>query len=413
MNTHRLHSIAAAALLPVLALAGTASAHPAEPTVPLDDVPAMVAATNEAGFALQGSLAASGDNPVLSPASLLVAFGMAGLGASDEATAQRLIDVFGLPAGDDLGPAMQALLERLTPNGAGDAPSTLDLANAVFTQDGLAVNPDYLAAVEQFFAGDVSSLDFEGDLAGAVQAINEYIADHTAGRITDLVSEATLGEDTRVALVNALYFQSGWASAFDSTTDEEFTLADGSIVQVPTMHLSGDVAYAEGPAETVVALPYQDHYEMVVVMPDDSAGLDDLVAGLDAASWDTLVGSTSTGLVELSLPSWDVDTQGDLAPALVELGIEIPGGNYDGIAEAAEIGSVIHGAQLTVDENGTEGAAATVIGMPAGAAPGQDPPQPKPIEIDQPFYYAVRDTTTGLILFSGQIDDPSSALVTS
>jgi len=104
---------------------------------------------------------------------------------------------------------------------------------------------------------------------------------------------------------------------------------------------------------------------------------------------------------DLTLPRWNVET--DLGPALTDLGFDIPGGDFSGIAPGLLIDEAIHAANITVDEQGTEAAAATAIGF-LEAAPGID----IAVQVDRPFLFVLRHDATGTPLFVGRITDPAS-----
>lgn len=391
------------------------SARPADPGEHSASTPvgaaSIVDGANDAGFDMQRSLAASDPNVVVSPASLAVAFAMLTGGTNDPATARELSDVFGFGDGAATGDVVRQLLDELVPPEAaeGEQQTELAIADAVFAQHGAPVSPDFLDQVAADYGAEVNTVDFTGDPAAAADAINEWVAERTNDRIPEIVRPDAITPDMTLALANALYFQASWRNAFadDGSTQEPFTSADGSTTDVDMMHTTSEFAYSIGDDGTVVvSLPYADgENEMTVVMPDD---LDAFMADLDSDSWNTIAASTASGEVNLSLPSFDVDTMQDISSALAEMGLTIPGGDYSAISPGLQIGVVLHGANLTVDELGTEGAAATVIMMPTGAAPGTEP-DPLEITIDRPFYYAVRNVETGLILFSGQITDPTGS----
>jgi serpin B len=73
-------------------------------------------------------------------------------------------------------------------------------------------------------------------------------------------------------------------------------------------------------------------------------------------------------------------------------------------AERLQIGAVVHQAFIDVDEQGTEAAAATAVGMRAMAL--RRGPEPIPVTVDRPFLFAIIDQTAGLPLFLGQVTRP-------
>jgi serpin B len=151
----------------------------------------------------------------------------------------------------------------------------------------------------------------------------------------------------------------------------------------------------------VAELPYSGgELAMRVLVPDDLTALEQR---LDTLEWDRIETAMTSGIVDLSLPKWDIDTSIDLSDPLPELGIEIPGGDYSGIAPGLFLGQAVHGANITVDEHGTEAAAGTGLGFEESGPPPPD----ATIRADRPFLYAIVHQPTGLILFIGHVTDPN------
>jgi serine protease inhibitor len=355
-------------------------------------------------------VAAEGGNTVLSPMSLAVAFAMAEAGARGQ-TVDDIAGVFGFPDQPGLHAAMNALTAALADaNRSGGEDESeevvLALANAIWAQSGFDIDTGFLDTLARQYGTGIQTTDFVDDPAGSREAINGWVAQATRDRIPDLLGEDAIGEDTRAMLVNAVYLEAAWATTFaeSGTRDEPFHRADGSTVDVPTMHTVGlDARYARGNGYTAVELPYAGgDLAMLIVMPDAGTALDD--AGLPPLG-EIAVGLTG-GLVDLALPRWETRAALDLGRVMTELGLTIPGGDLSGIAPDLEIGTAVHAADITVDEHGTEAAAATAVGMELTAAPVRD--EPVAITVDRPFLFEVRHVETGAPLFLGRVVDPAA-----
>lgn len=160
-----------------------------------------------------------------------------------------------------------------------------------------------------------------------------------------------------------------------------------------------------GEGYTAVELPYVgDALAMLVIVPDASTTVDDVLAGLSEGGLGTVADGLSAATVDLTLPRWDTGEATDLAPLLTELGLPIPGGSLDGVAPDLEIGAAVHAADITVDEAGTEAAAATAVGLEATSAPLDG--EIVTVVADRPFIFAVRHVETGAPLFVGRVADP-------
>jgi serpin B len=347
-------------------------------------------------------------NLVLSPTSIGVAFAMAEAGA-DDATAAQIADVFGFPDQPGVHEAMNALTRALdAANQASDQGEIIvELANALWAQNGLEMGQPFLDTLAADYGAGVDTTDFAGDPEGSRAAINGWVSDVTRERIPELVPEGMITPETVTMLVNAIYMKAPWAVPFseDATDDQPFHLADGTTVDVPTMHASErHWAASVGDGLTAVELPYAGgQLSMVVLLPDEGTSLADFESGLTGARLQEIVGGLRSATIDLDMPRFETESQLDLGESLSALGLPIPGGDLSGIAPGTEIAAAVHAANITVDEEGTEAAAATAVAGATSAAPVDDVLH---ITIDRPFLFLVRHVDTGAPLFYGRIVDP-------
>ncbi|HEY6056956.1 MAG TPA: serpin family protein [Candidatus Limnocylindrales bacterium] len=373
-------------------------------------------AINAFGLVLLANAAAPNANVVVSPASVVLALAMARAGARGE-TAAQIDEVLRDVASDEHADWLNALDAALATRTAtfkdangDDQPVTLRIANAPFGQRGMTLEPAYLEALASRFGAGLRLVDYQAATEQARQAINGWVAGQTEQRIRELLAQGTLDAMTRLVLVNAIYLKAAWQTPFfpDATKPAPFRLADRSTVDVPTMHLSEGLPYAEGSGWRAVELPYVGgSLAMDVIVPDDMAGFersltgDSLAAVFDALAWSQ---------VNLSMPKFSIETQAELSSILARLGMrdafDSTKADFSGIThqEQLYISAVIHQANIDVDEKGTEAAAATAVVMRATGAPAQ----PVELTIDHPFLFALRDLPTGAVLFLGRVADPST-----
>lgn len=356
-------------------------------------------------------LAASEDgskNLVISPTSIAVAFAMAEAGA-DDATAADIAGAFGFPDQPGVHQAMNALTAQFDAanhegNAEGSDGVTLELANAVWGQDGLSIGEEFLATLATEYGAGVDTVDFADDPEGARAAINGWVSDVTRERIPELLSEP-LDPSTVVALVNAIYLKASWQTQFseDLTSDAPFDLTSSSTINVPTMHDPMlNTTASTGGGYSAVRLPYDgNELSMVVVVPDAGTALTDFESSLTGDRLAQIVDGLEPAAVDLSLPRFEAGSALDLAGPLSAMGVPIPGGDLSGIAPGTEIGAAVHAANITVDEKGTEAAAATAI-MGLTSAPGEI----TEITVDRPFLFLIQHEATGALLFYGRITDP-------
>jgi serpin B len=374
-------------------------------------------AINGFGFDLYGRLASHPGNLVFSPASIELALAMARPGARG-ATATQMDKVMHGAGADALGPAINALQAALeSRNGTfmafdgNNQPVALHVANSAFGQRDLTFLPDYLAALASRFGAGIRLVNYKTDAEGARGLINQWVSDQTEKRIPQLLQAGTLDEMTRLVLVNAIYMKAPWLTPFvkDMTGPGAFTRVDGSVVQVPLMSRPEmSLPYAKGAGWQAVELPYLGGaLAMDVIVPNDFNAFQ---ATLNGGTFADAVAAMTPHMVDLSMPKFDIQTSTDLGEQLVAMGMPLAfdgtKADFSGMTaqEQLYISAVIHQANITVDESGTEAAAATAVVMgttslPVGVVN---------LTIDHPFLFAVRDVPTGAVLFLGRVVDPTA-----
>ena len=290
-----------------------------------------------------------------------------------------------------------------------DQPVTLRIANAPFAQQGLQLQGQFLDALASRYGAGLRLVDFQQDPTRACDLIYGWVSDQTQGRIPRLLDR--VDPSTRLVLVNATYLKSAWRQGFDErfTSNAPFNRLDGSQVSVPTMETVLDEGlYAAGSGWQAVQLPYVDgSLVMTIVVPDDLAGFE---ASLDVTRFSLVTAALRPTWLDLRFPRFKTETMSDLSTVLAKMGMPVafdPGrADFSGITtqERLYISKVVHQAEISVDEKGTEASAATAV----EAAPTGVRPQLAWLKVDRPFIFAVRDANTGAILFLGRVVDPSA-----
>jgi serpin B len=359
---------------------------------------------------------AGAGNLVFSPTSIVIALAMARTGARGDTAAQMDTVLYDLGA-DDQAAAINALDAALNSRSGTfqgfDGTSydlTLNVANAPFAQRDEQWQQAFLDALAQRFGAGLRLVDYKSDPESARVQINQWISDRTNGRIPELISQGMLDTLTRLVLVNAIYLKAPWAQPFapDATHQLPFTTLAGSSVTVPTMALTGELSYASGQGWQAVDLPYVGNkLGLTIILPND---INAFAQTLNGSTLDQITSALNPSEVELTLPRFDTQTTADLSSMLSQMGMPLAfdphKADFSGMTtqEQLYIAFVIHQANITVDEKGTEAAAATAVGISAGAMPVDV----AKMHVDHPFLFALRDYDTGAVLFMGQVTDPSA-----
>lgn len=358
---------------------------------------------------LYGALAKAqtGTNVFLSPFSIQTALAMCAAGAKG-ATRQALADLIGAPAQVDAQNRQYA--ETLKSfNEAAAANVQWTVANALWSQQGVHLEPAYKKVIADCYGGTYDELDFQTRPDQAVQTINAWVARATAGKIKELMTRDLIAPDTRLVVTNAVHFKGRWDSPFDKnhTWDEDWHGA-GAARKVPMMQQTTACLYSETSEWQAVDLAYQGRQlSMLLVLPRKTDGLPALETAWASASTYERVTTTLApeASVVIALPRFSVESTFSLKPTLSALGAGVafsPTADFSAIAhEPLTIAEVVHKAFVDVNEEGTEAAAASgMIGAKGGFA------QPKVFRADHPFFFAIRDRKTGVVLFCGRVVDP-------
>jgi serpin B len=374
------------------------------------------AATDALAVALYRKLDGGGGNLVFSPYSIELAMAMARVGAKGD-TRMQMDEVLGAPSGTALDDSLNALDQALASRpgtfpsdpatGVGKGTLSLAVADRIWTQKGLGFEAPFLDLLATDYGAGVAPIDF-AETESARQTINGWVADQTKGKIQDLVPKGGLSSDARIALVNALYFKAPWDSKFDPSSNQPFTTADGRSVSVPTITGGEHGTYGSGPGWKAAEIHYiGGHLGMVVIEPDDLASFE---RSLTVRTLNTITSSLHDNLTSVRMPTFKFDQQFDLASTLADLGMHdaFDAGLADLSGMTTEeqlyLAHVYHQAYISVDEHGTEAAAATAVFAYASAAMGGEA-----LVVDHPFLFAIRDDSTGALLFLGRVTDPTTS----
>jgi len=353
-------------------------------------------------------------NLVFSPASIAVALAMTSAGARGT-TLTEMDSVLHIADPSTIHGSMNGLASTLdgldqsrdntSEGGTGTSEVQLSIANSLWGQSGLAFEQAFLDLLSAEYDAGMEVVDYITDAEAARVAINAWVASETRDRIPELLAEGTITADARLTLVNAIYLKANWDIAFDpsETTDAEFATPAGPVT-VAMMHRTADLDHAAGEGWQAVDLPYVFRgLAMTIVMGD--------TPDTELPNGDELFTAFVQRQVDLSLPRFDIETSIDLAAVLAGMGMTTAftdSADFSGMTtdERLTIGGVIHQANITVDETGTEAAAATAVVMVATAAP--EPTEPVTFTVDRPFTFWLRETSTGAIVFIGRVNDPSA-----
>jgi serpin B len=360
---------------------------------------------------------ATGANWVASPLSIACAFAMVRAGARGTA-AHALDEFFGYPAaGRD--EAFNAITQALvttsgspsprptaTPSpGAKPAAPVLTIGNALFAQRDFTLQQAFLRTLAAQYGAGVRTVDFAAT-AAALKTINQWVSAETAGRIPVLFG--SLDPSTQLVVANTVYLRASWQNAFGEspTTRDLFTRTSGEPVAVAMMHAAGPRDYAAGPGWQALSLPYAGSgrdLAMWLILPDPGGRPVDM---LTPETLSAVGAALRSRPVDVAVPKWNFDTSIDLGSVLPALGLTgvFGTGDFSGIATGiGGISAAVHKANITVDEAGTEAAAATGVAFASSGILA-----PTTFHANRPFAFTIVGGAAHTPLFTGMVADPSA-----
>lgn len=371
-------------------------------------------------LAMYNLLRGSPENLFFSPLSIRSALGMAQAGARGETAAQMRSALRISSSGELLHGAFAETIRRLNVGRGGEY--EMAVANSLWGQDGAPLRPEFLDLIAGQYGCAVNLVDFRSGSEAARLAMNQWVEQKTSYKIRDLIPAGSLNSDTRLVLVNAVYFKGFWVMPFQraATRDERFYLGNDREVRVPLMHQDAEVRYLQGAGYQAVDLVYRGgEMSLLVLLPKRKNGLENLEKRLSVQMLQSCASQMVSRRVRVFLPRFKISWGTvNLCDHLTTMGMHLAFHRYkadfSGIngrqppdEDSLFLSAVFHKAFIEVNEEGTEAAAATAITFPFMAA-RRSKPQPVPIfRADHPFLYAIRDRKSGTILFLGRMIDPS------
>ncbi len=388
------------------------------PQVDADQIAALAEGNTAFASAFYALLQENEGNLIFSPFSISLALSMAMAGA-ETTTEEVMMNALRMTLPEEeVYPAFNALLlaleasEKMEVNEMEGSEFTLNIANSLWGQAGFELKTQFLDTLARYFGAGMYTVDFEHNPESARLAVNEWVADETEDKIKDLIPQGAVNELTRLILANAIYFNGSWMYPFSesATSQEAFTLLDGSETTVDMMKMSAtSLSYLEGEGFQAVSLPYlSPDFSMLMLVPDEGQ-FAAFESTLDAENLMAIIGQIQANQVALQMPKFDFETATNANDALAELGMseifDPDAADFSGITEEDKlyVTSVLHKATITVDESGTEAAAATAVVMGIKSAM---PEEPISLVIDRPFLFLIRHEPTGTILFMGRVVEP-------
>lgn len=344
------------------------------------------------------------ENPILSPVSAYIVLCMLGNGADGE-TKSQLEDV--------LGTDMKCIPDNLM-NVLPQEKETmkLSIANSAWLDEAFLVDEEWLATVKSLFDSSVYQTDLNTETAK--NDINKWVSDSTNEMIPNLLEQPF--KNTKLALVDALYFKADWVNKFapQLTMEKDFKLEDGTTEEVHRMAgICYDCGYLKDDRSEGVVLPYSgSNFAFVAIKPTGEEKIRDWYATYSSEKLINLIDSRKQTDVDVYMPKFTANCKMRLKDSLKEMGIThafdenqadftLLGKSED--EQNLYLDMVLQEAVVKVAEDGTEAAAATAASMSDGGASIE---MVNIVKFDSPFLYMIMDMESGVPVFMGIMDNP-------
>jgi len=357
---------------------------------------------------LYGEISAGDDNVFFSPYSISSALAMTYAGAK-KGTATAMKGALHFPSGN-VHPAFKNLAGELAKRNSDTF--QLNVANSLWGEKTQHFETAFTKLLDTDYGAGLEQADFKNKADAERTRINGWVEDKTNDKIKDLLPQGILKSDTKLVLVNAIYFKAAWANPFlaANTKKEPFTTMGGQKVSVDMMFEHKHMQYAGDAGYDAIALPYKGGDVELVAIAPKAGKLDSFEKGLDEKTIDDIRGKMDDAEVNLKLPKFKIAGSSiKLKDQLTKLGMGVAftdDADLSGITGKSDtkISDVVHKAFIDLDEKGTEAAAATAV-----IVIGKTAVMPHPtidVTFDRPFVFVIRDVPTGTILFMGRVANP-------
>ena len=366
----------------------------------------MVNESNDFAFNLFREVQDGVKSQIVSPISITYALGMLNNGAAGETQAQ-INKVLGF--GDTGADGINAFCYKML-----NMASTLDpltkvmIANTIYMNKGYELQTEFVKKANAFYNAEPETRDFYD--GKTCDVINKWGSDHTEGMIKEVLKMDEFDPDAVSYLLNAIYFKGSWKKKFDKTlTMKEAFIHAGETEEMTytfadMMHQMTNFEYAETDDCQALRLPYGNgSFQMTVLLPKGKTNA--LPKVPTAEEWQQLNEQMDSTLVDVWLPRFETSTDIDLKPIMQKLGMpdafDRVKANFSRFCNVEVYISLMKQvAKVKLDEEGTEAAAVTVIGVNEKAAgPG---PEYVTFRANHPFLYVISEKQTGAVLFIGQ-----------
>ncbi|NXY46031.1 OVAL protein, partial [Ceuthmochares aereus] len=288
---------------------------------------------------------------------------------------------------------------------------SLAFASRLYAEKTYPILPEYLRCVEEFYKGGLETIDFQTAADQARELINSWVEDKTNGMIQNILQPSSVNPQTKIILINAIYFKGMWEKAFkeEDTQEVPFRITEQETKPVQMMYQIGSFKVAEVASEkmTIMEFPYVGgKLSMLVLLPDDVYGLEQLEAAITLEKLKEWTSSIvmEERIMKVYFPRMKIVEKYNLTSVLRAFGITdlfSSLANLSGISstESLKVSQAVHEAFVEIHEAGREVVGSAGAGIEATSVSGV-------FKADHPFLFTIKHISTKSILFFGRYSSP-------
>lgn len=342
-------------------------------------------------------------NLMLSPVSVALALGMTYNGA-EGTTKQSMENALGLSglSRHDINQVYSNLMHHLL---IANPSLLVAIANSIWYRDNFSVEQAFLDTNHFYYDAQIAPLNFNDP--NAKDIINSWVASQTRNKIPEIITQIT-GDDM-MFLINAIYFKGSWKTNFDPalTTVMQFSTGNSNNVQADMMTREDTFPVYQNSVFSAIQLPYASNkFSMTIMLPNYTNSVADIINNLNSANWNTWMSSFSERDMILYMPRFKFATDKTLNQALSSLGMGVAftdQADFSGINNSMQlqITEVKHKTFIEVNEEGTEAAAVTSVGVGTTSVPDNL------FMVNRSFLFAIQDNKSRAVVFIGVVGNPA------
>lgn len=352
------------------------------------------------------------ENVLISPTSIMMAFGMAENGANGETLTQMEQAANGGLSVEEMNIVMSKISAKL--ENANDV--EWNVANSIWVKDreDLVANKDFLNKVVSYYHSEVWKAPFDDSTVGD---INGWVSNNTKGMIPGVIDD--ISPNAVMFLINALCFEGEWAHEYaedEIFEGREFSNLSGSTSQVNMMCSTENKYFELGKGAGFIKNYKGNEFSFVGILPDEGVTPKEYIADLSASGEDFSEVIRDCGHEEVSvqIPEFTYDYDDELSGLFESMGMTLPfdevradfGGMFSPDDQGRQcmpnISRIIHKTHIEVDRKGTRAAAVTAMEMEDNCIAIEET---KELILNRPFVYAIVDNETGLPVFLGCVNN--------